>query len=220
MAIGIRIEKSDPNGSGQQQLYITRGGQNPEEIVLPYDETAATAQVVFSDIYRRTFNNEGIQPPPGSSIDILNEYENYAEQMMTGVGQDLRRIAAQIEASNEREIIRRRAQTVNLRIDSFERYSAMLNGLFPDNRITREGIVVLFFFCSDIALRAYASSPIAHFHQLVGWTLKFIFNHVCSWVRRQGGWNKVISNFVQGTAVTVCAILGSVAFAMYIKRNL
>ncbi|XP_053203726.1 apoptosis regulator BAX-like [Panonychus citri] len=217
MAIGIRIEKCD---SGQQQLYITRGGSSPEEIVVPYDETTATAQVLLTDAFRSTFNNEGIQPPQDSSLEILNQYEAYAEQMMATVGQDLRRIAAQFEASRERDIIRRRAQSVNIRIDSYDRFSAMLRELFPDNRITREGIVVLFYFCSDIALRAYSSSPIVHFHQLIGWTIKFIFNHICSWVRSQGGWNKVISDFVQGTAVTVCAILGSVAFAMYIKRNL
>ncbi|XP_015793053.1 apoptosis regulator BAX [Tetranychus urticae] len=218
MAIGIRIEETDQDGSPQQQIYITRGGEDPEQIVLPYDETAATAQMVFSDIYHRTFFNEGIRPPE-STIDFLSHYEVCAEQMLTSVGEDLRRIAAKIEASSEREKIRRRARSVNLRIDSFERFSAMLKGLFPDNHITRERIVVLFFFCSDIAVRAYSSSPVAHFHKLIGWSLKFIFSHICSLVRSQGGWNKVISNFVQGTAITVCAILGSVAFAMYIKRN-
>jgi len=64
----------------------------------------------------------------------------------------------------------------------------MLKELFPNGRVSREGIVVLFFFCSDIALKAYTSGPFTYFTQIIGWSLRFIFHHICTWVQSKGGW--------------------------------
>lgn len=130
-----------------------------------------------------------------------------------------------------------------MKISTYEHFAAILRELFPNGQVTREGIVVLFFFCSDVAFRAYSSGPIACFHQLINWSLHYIYQHICDWVRAQGGWvslqmnhhlrcfaahcdflfllqKSVISGTARGAAVTVCAVLGSVAFAMYIKNNL
>ncbi|XP_074599646.1 uncharacterized protein LOC141854006 isoform X2 [Brevipalpus obovatus] len=186
----------------------------------PADQTALAAQVLFHDFYQVAFMNRGVVLHDDPLQNQISQNESYAMEVMANVGQDLRRIAEQIERSQERHIIRRRADDVNVKISTYEHFAAILRELFPNGQITREGIVVLFFFCSDVAFRAYSSGPIACFHQLINWSLRYIYQHICDWVRAQGGWKSVISGTARGAAVTVCAVLGSVAFAMYIKNNL
>lgn len=70
---------------------------------------------------------------------------------------------------------------------SYEHFSCLLNELFQNGGITRESIVVLFFFCTDVAIRAFSNGT-GTFRRLLRWTFDFIFNYVCQWVQRQGGW--------------------------------
>lgn len=52
-------------------------------------------------------------PTSRSENDIFcSQNDEFAMQIMASVGQDLRRIAEQIEASRERDIIRQRAENV------------------------------------------------------------------------------------------------------------
>ena len=79
-------------------------------------------------------------------------------------------------------------EQINFEIKSYETFSGLLDELFPNGQITREGIVVLFFFCSDLAFRAYSAGTFSYFKRIIGWSLRFIFFNICSWVQSNGGW--------------------------------
>lgn len=66
-----------------------------------------------------------------------------------------------------------------------EEFMGFLDELFTDG-ITKERIVVLFFFCSDVVVRAYSNPE--SLRNLFMWSLEFIFDRVCGWVRDHGGW--------------------------------
>ena len=67
--------------------------------------------------------------------------------------------------------------------------------LHGDNgSITREKIVVLFFFCSDLAIHHLKASMMDLFERCISWSLQFIVKHVCGWVQKHGGWVSVQGN--------------------------
>lgn len=125
---------------------------------------------------------------------------------MTSVGRDLRRISEAFARSAERAEVRQRAFQVrhkwfadnwmttrnlfqiNIRDLTNDEFNYLLSELFLNGNITRERIVVLFFFCSDLAISAVTNGPIAYFKRLIHWSLTYIFNNICQWVQRQGGW--------------------------------
>lgn len=69
---------------------------------------------------------------------------------------------------------------------NYEEFYQFLNELFSTG-ISRERIVVLLFFCSDIVVRAY-NNPLANFKRLFNWFLEYIIDKVCDWVKDHGGW--------------------------------
>lgn len=81
--------------------------------------------------------------------------------------------------------------TVTLTYDHFK---TILTELFTNGGITREKIVILFFFCSDLAVKAYHKSYVSYCITLLSWSLRFIFDFVCEWVQSKGGWVNMISS--------------------------
>lgn len=58
-------------------------------------------------------------------------------------------------------------------------------------QFSRERIIVLFFFCTDLASRAYQAGSLCQFMK---WSFDFIMEHVCVWVYRHGGWVRIWSD--------------------------
>nr|CAD7255842.1 unnamed protein product [Timema shepardi] len=56
------------------------------------------------------------------------------------------------------------------------------------NGVTSERVVALFFFCSDLALRALRDNWRDLFHRLVQWTQVYIMSTLSVWVQKHGGW--------------------------------
>ena len=95
--------------------------------------------------------------------------------MWRQAGRDLKALADDFARSEEREQVRRRADSVNVNSLDSAKFLALLNELFDGgNRITRCRIVALFFFCSDIAIKVVKSKMEGFLAQLTLWTLKFI----------------------------------------------
>ena len=46
----------------------------------------------------------------------------------------------------------------------------------------------------------------------------FLFESICSWVQKQGGWGVVLGSYVPKVAFTVFCALGAVALAFYLKN--
>lgn len=141
----------------------------------------------------------------------------YAHPSLAAFGRDLKRIAEQFEKSKERDAIKKKAEEVNLEAIRYEDFKSLVMDLFREG-ISREKIIVLFFFCSDLAFRSVTAGTAHLCCQLFTWSIAFIMDFVCDWVRRQGGWGVVLGEYIPKLVITVCAFLGCIAFTLYIKR--
>jgi len=103
-----------------------------------------------------------------------------------------------------------------------EKFWALLRSLFENGQITRERILVLFFFCSDVAILAIRQKASQLVSQLTQWSLQFIRNQICSWVQENGGWSAVLHsglNVMQQTAVIGTCAAVFVCCMIYIRKN-
>lgn len=147
--------------------------------------------------------------------------EGYRTETLATFGSNLRKIADQFEHSRERRNVRIEASKVDLNHIGYHSFRNMLSELFEGGKITRERIMVLFFFCSDVAARALdmdAGGPIS-LTQLFTWSMAFILDVICSWVQRQGGWAIVLGDFFPRILTHVFAAIGVVTCAVIIKQR-
>jgi len=107
--------------------------------------------------------------------------------------EDLATLAERFARSEGREAVRRRAEQVELCSITQDNFSQLLSELFHDGGITQERILVLFFFCSDLALRALRAGLRATLSKLTRWSVAFLRGTVAAWVRCKGGWNQLFS---------------------------
>jgi hypothetical protein len=93
-------------------------------------------------------------------------------------GRDLKMLADQFAQSREREAVRRRAESVDVTSLDMQQFMELLKELFQGGQITRERILVLFFFCSDLSIMAVRCQLNGMLAKLTQWTLLFIRNKV------------------------------------------
>lgn len=149
--------------------------------------------------------------------------ENFQDPIWRQTGRDLQILADQFARSHERLLVRQLAEEVEFTTLDKQKFIAMLSELFKGGQVTRERILVLFFFCSDVAIFAIRSGAGKLISSLTEWSLLFIKEQVCSWVQNNGGWREVLRsgmNFVQQSLVVgTCAMLIACC-AIYIRKNL
>lgn len=130
-------------------------------------------------------------PNPSSFLLLFSHLPNFTQNnapLMKQLGRDLRLIADEFERSPERRRVLARAEAVHLEDISYDEFGAFLEELFTgDGGFSREQVVVMLFFCSDMVVKAY-HNPLANFKRLFSWFLEFIMRKVCSWVKDHGGW--------------------------------
>ena len=117
---------------------------------------------------------------------------------------------------------------------SQQNLTLMLSELFHDGGVTQERLMVLFYFCSDLAVRAVKTGLLSLVSTLTSWSLTFIRGTVSAWVRCRGGWSSLgpgpnttdtaaheaaPSPINQVAFVSACAAVVGVC-AVYIKKNL
>ena len=110
-----------------------------------------------------------------------------------GVREDLATLAERFARSEGREAVRRRADQVELCSLTQDNFSHLLSELFQDGGITQERVLVLFFFCSDLALRALRAGLRTTLSQLTRWSVAFLRGTVAVWVRCKGDWDKLLN---------------------------
>jgi len=149
--------------------------------------------------------------------------ENFQDPVWRQTGRDLQFLADQFARSHERLLVRHRAQQVDVSTLTKDKFIDMLSELFKGGSVTRERILVLFFFCSDVAIFAIKTGAGRLLSSLTEWSLIFIKDQVCSWVRNNGGWREVLGSGFN--VMQQAVILGSCAMiicccAIYIRKNL
>ncbi len=73
---------------------------------------------------------------------------------------------------------------------TYDQFQDMLTELFliGEGGVTRERIMVLFVFCSDVAICFLVRKAMDLFQQLIAWSMRYITERVCAWVTDHGGW--------------------------------
>merc|ERR1712156_13789 len=149
--------------------------------------------------------------------------ENFQNPIWRQTGRDLKFLADQFANSVESIRVQERAEQVNIESLSREEFFSMLNELFQGGRVTRERILVLFYFCSDVAIRAIKTNSEGWLSTLTQWSLIFIKEQVCAWVGKNGGWEIVLRsgfNMLERTLfVVTCAVLTICGF-IYIRKSI
>lgn len=158
----------------------------------------------------------------GSPFEQLQASPSFAS-----LGRELRRVADEFANSPGRVKVKDLAESVKLHDLTKEGFEQLLEALFQ-GKITGEGIVALFFFCTDLAMRAVHSAR-KLVVDLLSWSFSYIIQTVCSTIYKLGGWEKVLSqsiynflyNFFQQAPITFtgCAIL-AIWFGFRIRRAL
>ncbi|TRY62165.1 hypothetical protein TCAL_02108 [Tigriopus californicus] len=148
---------------------------------------------------------------------------NFQNPAWRQAGRDLQLLADEFCRSRERDQVRWRAEQVDIRSLTMNKFMALLNELFEGGQITRERILVLFFFCSDVSILAVKHHLSGILSQLTKWTLAFIKDRICLWVQSNGGWQAVLRtglNVIQQLAIIgTCAAIVSVCL-LFAKKHL
>lgn len=148
-----------------------------------------------------------------STLDKLQ-----SSTLMAGYGRELRRIADEFEKTRERQIIKERANQVQLSDINKESFFELMSELF-EGGITGERIVMLFLFSTDVALRAACQAQDLVV-KLLSWSFSFIIDIVCKVVHELGGWDNLLCRQLPYVLMLCFLALGTCAFAVYLKRAL
>jgi len=166
-------------------------------------EEAEEGEVLYRQFLARRMAEERLMDNGIGSMDVRRRGRRRTEidgqttprraAVREEVREDLATLAERFARSEGREAVRRRADQVELGSISQENFSQLLSELFHDGGITQERILVLFFFCSDLALRALRAGLRATLSKLTRWSVAFLRGTVAAWVRCKGGWDKLLS---------------------------
>ncbi|KAJ8958642.1 hypothetical protein NQ318_016367, partial [Aromia moschata] len=100
----------------------------------------------------------------------------------------LQALANRFVISPQRRWVHEQAQNVDLESLNFNTFQQLLIGLFQEGGITWERVLVLFYFCTDLSIRALQEKLIECFIRLYNWTTYYIRNRLSIWIQEQGGW--------------------------------
>ncbi|XP_077988580.1 apoptosis regulator BAX-like [Glandiceps talaboti] len=147
--------------------------------------------------------------------------EHYRYPMWARTGKELRRLADTFSQTNERHQVRERACRISLHEDfTYDHFKDLVSTLFSGG-MTRERIVILFFFCSDMAILTLRQNMLDYFNRILMWSLRYISERVCSWVREHGGWEPVIRGSLPylNCAAAIAIIATSLVIGWVYLRN-
>ncbi|XP_044736080.1 uncharacterized protein LOC123298201 isoform X2 [Chrysoperla carnea] len=134
----------------------------------------------------------------------------------------LRLLADQFSSSPHRQWVRMQAESVPLDSIDFVSFTELLLGLFQEGGVTWERVVVLFFFCADLSIRALKESLMRTFQRITQWTTTFICDNFSRWVAANGGWTEILQTSIsQASRVAFFGFccMGIIAFCIFIRNN-
>ena len=147
----------------------------------------------------------------------------YKNPVWAKAGKELREMADAFSKTKERGLVKQRACSMNVLEMTYCQFRDLISEVFIDSGITSQRIVVLFLFCSDLALNSLKQSAVGLFQRCIKWTWDFITEKICSWVKENGGWRVVLSDSVQfiggKTVVGIFALVGALAAVYHFMKR-
>ncbi|OWF49332.1 uncharacterized protein LOC110451940 isoform X2 [Mizuhopecten yessoensis] len=162
-----------------------------------------------------------------SGCSGISTPQGYKNPTWAKYGRELRVMADEFAQTKERQHIKKRAGGVNMNSATYESFSDMLSELFfsesISTAITRERLVVLFFFCSDIVIRSLKAKATHLFKKFIEWSTQFITSKVAEWIERLGGWGTVMRTsgrlFTNILMISACVFVAFAIGRVIIRRN-
>ncbi|XP_021948022.1 apoptosis regulator BAX isoform X2 [Folsomia candida] len=195
----------------------------PLEVI---EEVAEEGRHLYLDFIRTEISRNGLTD---TCITVEETLVGPPDKMLEWVraGKELRQLADAFSRSKERDAVRQKASKIPVETLDIDHFMQLLQELFQGGAITRERIVVLFFFCADVAMQALRQGLHSTFHRLVEWSLRYIATQVAAWVYSCGGWVKLNFGVVLRSGLDVvyqlsacCAFVAIVAACVvYIKKK-
>ena len=158
-----------------------------------------------------------------STVSIVQTPFGYQNPVWAKAGKELREMADAFSRTKERNKVKNKACSLSVAQMTYGKFKDLISELFLNSGITPERIVVLFLFCSDLALNNLEHSAVDLFQRCMTWTWSFITEKICCWVKEHGGWRAVLGEsvqFVGGTKVLgIVALVGILATAYHIMKR-
>ncbi|XP_023309715.1 bcl-2-like protein 1 [Anoplophora glabripennis] len=124
--------------------------------------------------------------------------------------------------SPQRRWVHEQAQNVDLDSLNFITFQQLMYGLFQEGGVTWERVLVLFYFCTDLSIRALQEKFVDYFIRIYNWTTSYITRRLSVWVEQEGGWGVVLQTSVDYarnfSILGVCAI-GVLLMCLYIRSR-
>jgi len=221
------------------RLHYSDSDSDDDDDMIPEQ-----SEMIFKQFLAQRFAEENLSNVQAFPPQKQQNYFNYQLQMPPSSGQgyslsdeltrDMSHLAETFRRSGGRQEVTEQVANIDLGTLSQENLSLMLSQLFEDG-VTPARLLVLFYFCSDLAVRAARSGLLHLLTSVTSWSLAFVKGAVSTWVRLRGGWNRVIqllssafgpdlnisaSQTVNKVALaSACAAVVGVC-AIYMKKNL
>ena len=161
------------------------------------------SEMIFKQFLAQRFAEENLSNVQAFPQSQQQNYFNYQLQMPPRSGQgsgyslsdeltrDMSHLAETFRRSGGRQEVTEQVASIDLGTLSQENLSLMLSQLFEDG-VTPARLLVLFYLCSDLAVRAARSGLLHLLTSVTSWSLAFVKGAVSTWVRLRGGWTRVI----------------------------
>ena len=169
---------SDNHADNDYVFHVGRySAQLPEDTVLQGEE-------LYLHFFYDRLRSEGLRAEGDLDSfrrhtgDTASALENFQDPIWRQTGRALQILADQFARSHERLMVRQRAEQVDISSLTKDKFLSMLSELFKGGRVTRERILVLFFFCSDVAICAIRNEAGRLLASLTEWSLIFIKDQV------------------------------------------
>lgn len=205
----------------------TNATNNSETFTLIDDITSNTQSIddsITPSVASTTLNlsngHNQIDSTRQDTLKKLNKRLQDLEEnpLLAKYGRELRDIAEEFEKDRLRKVVKCKAEEVNFDHLTKEAFFKLLEELFLYG-VTREKIVILFFFCTDVALKAYSAAPTL-VSSLLTWSLSYIMSRVSAWVQEHGGWDVVLCRYVLPQIYMGAGLLLIIALSLYIRKSL
>lgn len=202
-----------------------------------FDQTNAAAEESkehFINFLQTEIEHEGldvpdyIRPDAGSCGDhtdfcsAASPTVGYKNPEWAKAGEILRKTAQEFAQSRARRKVKQQAEEINMETVHEDEFKDLLQELFKDG-CSRECIVALFFFCSDLAICCLRKCSKNYFVRFLAWSLNFITEKVALWVAQHGGWCEVLGSsfhYVKQVTLLFAAVSVFIASSIYIRKHL
>jgi len=210
------VQTTDLDSSTESEGYSDSSSDNVDARVSELQGESEQGERLYRQFLVRRFGEEELNySHPYAGLASINYQQSPLDT-------DLATLADVFSRSAGREDVRLKAEQVEISSITQENFTLMLSELFHDGGITQERILVLFFFCSDLAIRAVRSGLQSVVSSLTRWTVGFLRGTVAAWVRCRGGWDSVLNSGLgmvnQLVFLGVCAAVITVCVC-YIRKN-